>query len=212
MKVAVFSESGADEAAIRILVDGLLTVKTEPSPMPPLRSRGVGAVFRDLPMVLKYLQYRTNAEALVAVVDSDKSPILRKEHLEPGKADKQCRLHRLRNVVEEVRRELRTWHGRPLTKVALGLAVPEIEAWYLVGRDRHVSEAAWAMGIQSGKFPYTKDSLKRSVYGERRPPIELETECAIREAERIVRDRKLDSLEALFPGGFGALADEIRAW
>ena len=41
MKVAVLSESPADEAAIRILIDGILGRPTQPADMPPIRTRGV---------------------------------------------------------------------------------------------------------------------------------------------------------------------------
>ena len=75
MKVAVLSESPADEAAIRILVEGLLGRTIEPPPMPPIRSRGHDAVVASLPTVLKHLHYRTDAEALVVVLDSDRSPV-----------------------------------------------------------------------------------------------------------------------------------------
>ena len=58
MKLAVFSESEADEAAIRILVDGLLGTTTERPAMPPRRSRGVEAVFSTLRSVIAHLHYR----------------------------------------------------------------------------------------------------------------------------------------------------------
>ena len=75
-----------------------------------------------------------------------------------------------------------------------------------------MSEAAWIVGQKSGKFPYTPDSLKRSVYGTDEPLLEMETSRAKQEAERIVRDEKLTLLEQLFPGGFGALAGDVRNW
>ena len=40
MKVAVLSESPADEAAIRILIDGILGRPTQSADMPPIRTRG----------------------------------------------------------------------------------------------------------------------------------------------------------------------------
>ena len=72
MKVAILSESPADEAAIRILIDGIIGGPTQPADMPPIRTRGVSGVFTILPTVLKHLHYRTDADALVIVVDSDR--------------------------------------------------------------------------------------------------------------------------------------------
>ena len=74
MKVAILSESSADDAALRILVDGVLGVRTEEIDLSgTLRSRGWPAVRTVLPVVLKYLQYRTDADGLVVVADSNHS-------------------------------------------------------------------------------------------------------------------------------------------
>ena len=75
MKVSVLSESSADEAAIRILVDGILGTETEPIPPPRLRTRGWPSVLKDVPTVVRHLHYRTDADAFVLVVDSDDSPL-----------------------------------------------------------------------------------------------------------------------------------------
>jgi hypothetical protein len=71
MKVVVLSESSADEAAIRVLVNGILGRETEDVPSLPLRSRGWPSVIKVLPTVIKFLYYRTDAEALVVIADSD---------------------------------------------------------------------------------------------------------------------------------------------
>ena len=49
------------------------------------------------------------------------------------------------------------------------------------------------------------------VYGTDRPSLEREMECAVQEAQRIVRDG-LAALEAAFPNGFGPMAREVRSW
>lgn len=67
MRVAVLSESPADEAAIRILVDGIIGRPTQLAAMPPIRARGVSGVFNILPAILKHLHYRTDADALIIV-------------------------------------------------------------------------------------------------------------------------------------------------
>ncbi|HUT93848.1 MAG TPA: hypothetical protein VMY37_30575 [Thermoguttaceae bacterium] len=213
MKVAIFSESNADEVAIRILVDGILGTRTEvPSPMPPIRSRGWGAVLRDLPMALRHLHYQSDAHAMLVVLDSDRSPLHRASDCQSAKPPKKCRLCQMATILTQVQNTLapRPTYG-PL-RMALGLAVPQIEAWYLAGRDPHVSEAAWMVGLQSGKPPYTGGSLKKQVYGTDEPLLEMETSRAKEEAERIVREGKLSLLEQLFPGGFGSLAGDVRSW
>jgi hypothetical protein len=211
MKVAVFSESSADEAAIRVLLDGLLATETEAPPMPPIRSRGLHAVLRDAPTLLKHLQYATDAEALVIVRDSDLTTAHVETHDQASECDPKCRLCEMRTVVHQVTTRFRQQGLTPI-KTGLGLAVPQIEAWYLVERDPHVSEAAWISGLKHGKFPYPREHLKQQVYGTDRPSLDLETRRAKEEAERIVREGKLPALERLFPGGFGTLARDVRSW
>jgi hypothetical protein len=184
MKVSIFSESSADEAAILTLVKGILGKSLELVPGPRVRSRGWTAVFGLLPVVLKHLHFQTDAEALVLVIDSDSKPVHLPAHDESGGADENCRLCDLRRAAGHVQGALRQVPNRKTMKIAVGMAVPAIEAWYLCGKDPHVSEAAWITGLQTGKFPYTKQALKRSVYGTDRPSLELEIACAIKESER----------------------------
>jgi hypothetical protein len=40
LKLAVLSESQADEAAVRLFVEAILQIQTQPIGLPPLRSRG----------------------------------------------------------------------------------------------------------------------------------------------------------------------------
>ncbi|MFQ5796704.1 MAG: hypothetical protein ACE5JP_16875, partial [Candidatus Bipolaricaulia bacterium] len=79
MKVAVLSESPADEAAVRILVEGILGRQTQPiDPPRSLRIRGWTSILNktnELSAVLRSLYFYTNAEALVLVVDSNHSPV-----------------------------------------------------------------------------------------------------------------------------------------
>ncbi len=210
MKVAVLSESPADEAAIRILIDGIIGRPTQAADMPPIRARGVSSVFTILPTVLKHLHYRTDADALVIVVDSDRTPVHKPEHEQEGGADERCRLCKIRQTVDSALAELRPVQGRTRIEVAVGIAVPAVEAWYRCGLDPHVTEAAWIAGLPSGPFPYTTRSLKEDVYETSRPSLDLETRRATEEAQRLVQDLQL--LEQCFPTGFGALAREVRSW
>lgn len=210
MKVAVLSESPADEAAIRILIDGIPGRPTQSADMPPIRARGVSSVFTILPTVLKHLHYRTDADALVVVVDSDRTPVHKPEHEQEGGADERCRLCKIRQIVGSVLGQLRPVQGRTRIEVAVGIAVPAVEAWYRCGLDPHVTEAAWIAGLPSGPFPYTTRSLKEDVYETSRPSLDLETRRATEEAQRLAQDLQL--LEQCFPTGFGALAREVRSW
>jgi hypothetical protein len=210
MKVCVLSESSADEAAIRILVDGIRGESSERIEGPPLRSRGWPAVFQVLPSAIKKLHYHTDANALVVVVDSDQTPVHVAHHDEPGKEDDECRLCVLRKKVAHVRASLSPIKGRSDLQIALGLAVPSIEAWYLCGKNSQVGEAIWMAALPSRKPPYTRRDLKQEVYGNDTPDIDQETSCAKTEAARLVKD--LGRLEKLFPQGFGTFSKQVRSW
>ena len=83
MKLAILSESPADEAALRVLVEYVLgapftTVHSA------LRARGWPSVEQVLPAILRYLHFQTEADGLVVVVDADDSPVHTIEHEAPG--------------------------------------------------------------------------------------------------------------------------------
>jgi hypothetical protein len=139
-------------------------------------------------------------------------PVHQRGHEEPGRAVEKCRLCRLRASVEEVQRQLSPRQGRGPIKTALGLAVPAIEAWCLAGTDPHITESAWLLALQSGRFPFTKNGLKQKLYGTARPSLPVEQKCMVEQARRLVDERKLELLKKLFPSGFGALADDVRGW
>lgn len=212
MKVAVLSESPADEAAVEVLVAGLLGIDTESVPLPRPKTRGWKAVFNSARLALIHLHYHTDADALVVTLDSDESPPHQKGHDQPGGADQKCRLCQLRGIVSPVQAQLRPRQGRGPIRTALGLAVPAVEAWYLAGLDRRVTESAWIQALQSGSFPYTKGNLKEKVYGTERPSLAHEETCAVEHTRRLVEQNKLGRLEKLFSSGFGALAKDMRAW
>jgi len=160
---------------------------------------------------MKALHYNSDADALVVVVDSNHTPV----QVEPGDSPvaktKRCRLQRLRDVVDDVVPHLKPVGGRTGTlKVALGLAVPAIEAWYLCGQRGEVSETAWTKGLAAGQDPYSKHQLKNLAYGTDRPQLSLEKERAVEHARRLASH--LDLLQAKFPVGFGALRRAVSQW
>jgi hypothetical protein len=210
MKVAILSESEDDEEAVRILIDGILGRSTQPITNLRLRARGWPAVYHVLPAVVKHLYYQTDAEALVVVVDSNHSLVHQQTHEQPGGVERECRLCLLRERVTDVQGRLSVRPERLAIKIAIGLAVPAIEAWYRCGRDPQVTEGAWMRGLQSGRFSYSKNSLKKDVYSTERPLQVLKTRRATEEARRLVQD--LHQLEASFPNGFGSLMNVVRNW
>jgi hypothetical protein len=211
MKLAVLSESPADEAAIRILVDAVLGQASEPVDLDRFRYRGgwQGAL-KVLPNVVRHLHYHTDADGLVVSLDSDYSPVHHLSHEQLGQAVVDCRGCQVREQLSATLNHLkpRTW-AAPL-QVAVGLAVPQIEAWYRCGLDPAATEAAWLAGQSSGKYPFNSLGLKRDVYGTDRPSLKQETDRATEEARRLARD--IQQLETWFRQGFGALAATIRGW
>ena len=128
MKVAILSESPADEAAIRILVNAVLGEETQHPPRLSLRARGWPAVVTLLPSVLKHLHYHTDADALVVVADADDSLLHTPEHEEPGAMAPSCRWCIVRHTIGQVSETLTPVSGRAPIRTAVGIAVPAIEA------------------------------------------------------------------------------------
>lgn len=209
MKLAVLSEASADEAAIRILVDGLLGTPTEVVALNKFATRvGWQGRLKILPAVLKELYYQTDADALAFVLDSDKSPVHSPEHEKAGGHNPKCRLCAGREKLQQI--QLRPRPGRAPLKIAVGLAVPSLEAWFRCGVDSRVTEAAWLVGLSSKKYPYTTRSLKIDVYGSDRPGSPVLPTRMMEEAQRLVG--MLDELEKWFPNGFGTFASAVKSW
>ncbi len=208
MKLAILSESPADAAAVRILTESLIAAAAELVDPEQFRTRPGGwpSVLNIAPSLVKHLHYLTEVDALVVVVDSNDSPVHAPSHDEPDGFDQRCRLCLLRHAIADTLNQLGPRaHAAPV-RTAIGIAVPAIEAWYLFGKDPHVSEAVWV----TGTAPYTRQTLKESVYGTSVPTLVLETQVAVNEAQRLTG--QLDLLEQHFPVGFGALAQAVRGW
>ncbi len=212
MKVGIYSESSADEAALRILVDALVGRPTQRLGLPRLRARGWPSVLDYLRTVIQHLYYQTDGDGLIVVVDSDKSPLHNHPSGQAAEASGKCRLCLLQGVVRSVQGELASVAGRSSFKVAIGLASPSIEAWYRCGLDPHVSEVTWSRALQDNEYPYDVARLKRVLYGTDRPSLELATRVATEQARRLADTAELARLEKLFPSGFGTLAHAVRGW
>lgn len=211
MKVAILSESSADEAAIRILVDAIHQAKTEPVPLFDPKSRGWPSVLKIVPAVIKYLHYRTDADALVVVVDSNGTSPHNPQD-EQTCAGTGCRLCKLRSAAQHTRERLPPLAGRAGLRLAFGLAMPAIEAWWLCGVDQSFGEARWCRDLRAApsRPPYAPRQLKARVYGTEQPALPKETEKMVEAAERLARD--IDLLCRQYPIGFGALAAAVRSW
>ncbi len=208
MKVAILSESAADQAAVHIFVNALLGHSAELYPR-SFRTRGWTTVFNVLPNVLRELHYCTDVDALAVVMDSDKSQPHLAEHDQMDVSDTNCRLCRLREVVRVTQSQLKDT-GRAQVRVAIGLAVPCIEAWLRNLDDAHITEAAWLLALREGQFPYDNMRLKKAVYGTDRLGLELQTRRMMEEANRLAND--IARLETWFPNGFGPFATAVRSW
>jgi hypothetical protein len=209
MKLVVLSESPADEAAIRILVDGILGTQTDHVAPPFLRARGWSPLLGVLPAVLRKLHYHTDADALAVIVDSDDSAPHRLAHVLRDGANQGCRLCKLQLVADQVQNGLTEVPNRARLKTAFGLAVPALEAWLLCGLDPRAIEATLLQRPDAGTRTL-RIQLKRDIYGTDRPSSEVRMKRATEEARRLVQI--LDDLERLFPNGFGAFARDIRNW
>ncbi len=209
MKLGFFSESPADQAAMAVFAAGLLGTPPEPIDN-DLQAHGVAGVLNALDGVIRGVHYNSDAEGLVVVVDCDETEFHDSSHDTPGGGGERCRFCKLHKIIARARNQLKARQGRPALKVAIGLAVPAIEAWYLVGKEHQIGEAAWKVGLTSGQHPFTTRQLKQKVYGTDRPSLEHETECAVNEARRIIAN--IQALEDSFPIGFGLMAREIRSW
>lgn len=211
MRISILSESAADEAAVKVLVDAILETRTELVPKFHLRQRGWPSVKTVAPAVIKFLHYRTDADALVIVFDSNESNVHPQQAIGQSCADElHCRLCEMRKTVDDELKKLSPVHGREPLKFAIGLAVPAIEAWYLSGLDPHVTEAAWIDGMTSDRLPYSKKDLKQRAYGTQRPSLDLETKLAIEHATRVSHD--IAGHKNRFPSGFGRLWNDVKKW
>ncbi len=210
MKVAILSESPADEAAVRILVGSILGRETRHADLPPIRTRGWPSVRRVTPSVLRDLHYQTDADALVIVADADTSPLHNATHGEYAEAESRCRLCQLRKKVAQAQKDLSPVTGRQRVQTAIGIAVPAIEAWYLCDVDPQVNEARWIQLPDNQKNVHYKNQLKHDVYRTERPSMEIKTQRAVEAAQRV--GQLLHLLEQWFPNGFAPLANDVHRW
>jgi hypothetical protein len=212
MKICIYSESTADEAALRILADALLGIASEPVLLSgaPLRARGFSTVFGLLPSIVRQLHFHSEAEGLLVAVDSDDGPVHTPRHNAHSSEAQGCRFCRLARRVQQSLSGLSHSPTKKLLKVAMGVPVPAIEAWLLFGKKHPVGEAHWQGNLPPKRGSELRQELKDMLYKDRRAPDSIRVQRAKEEATRLTGD--LNSLEAAFPEGFGCLAKELRKW
>jgi hypothetical protein len=209
MKIGYYCESPADQTAMAVFVEGILGEPPEPISM-DLEAHSVPAFFSALGGVYRGVHYNSDAEGLIVVVDCDNTDPHHLSHDPSAAGGERCRFCQAHKIITQARKQVKARQGRPALKFAIGLPVPAIEAWYLVGKEHQVGEAAWAVALQAGRVLFSRPQLKKLVYGTERPSLELETERAVQEARRIISN--IQAIEVAFPAGFGLMAQEIRTW
>lgn len=210
MKIVVVSESPADEAAVKILVDAIVGQETELVSGARVRPGGWPHVLALLPNIITALHYRAEADCLAVVVDSDDSSLHVLDHEGAPQCDVDCRLCQLRSCIELCLGQVTPLINRRPLQTAAGVAVPAIEAWYRVGLDAHVNEATWTRKLLGENITYDRRSLKIDIYGSSQPSLQAETTAAVLAARRLAANINL--LEQLFPVGFGCFLTDIRNW
>jgi len=208
MKVGILSESAADETGIHILCESVLGEPLERLSPIQIRSRGWSAVFSYLPVAFKALHWRPDADGLIVVVDSDETPIHTIQHEADGFSDSECRYCKLQQMLAKLRRDTSPRAGAPL-RVAVGIAVPAIEAWYQCGVDIHCTEARFGRETPAN-LQNLRRALKRECYGAIQVPQRVMLDKAKEHGDRL--RGSVVVLEQHFPSGFGALARSLRAW
>jgi hypothetical protein len=202
MRVAILTESPADDAALRVLVDAVLGCQTE-AVVPTLRSReGWPSVYRLLSGSIFSLHHYSDAYGLVVAADGNRTSL--------QESSPKNRLRALQAMVDKTVASLGRVPGRPRLRVAIGVASPALEAWLLCHRVQEISEAAWEKGLRDQTEPYSKLELKKHLYGSDRPTLPLETEKMVEAARELCG--RISLLEQRFPIGFGTLARQLREW
>jgi hypothetical protein len=125
MKIGYYCESPADRAALEVFTGGILGYPPEPINI-DLLAHSVPRFFSALDGVFRGVHYHSNAEGLVVVVDGDDMEPHDATHL--NVSSEKCRCCQISDIITQARKQLRRMQGKPELKVAIGLAVPKIEA------------------------------------------------------------------------------------
>jgi hypothetical protein len=145
---------------------------------------------------------------LIVVVDSDETAAHDRSHEDAGYVHSDCRCCLLHSTIQGLQKQLPA-RAKASLKIAVGLAVPAIEAWYQCGIDVHSTEARFMREDPNTLYELRRE-LKRKTYGSVPAPGVTLRRKAVEECTRLAKD--LDMFERLFPIGFGMLARSLRSW
>jgi hypothetical protein len=211
MKVGIVSESPADDAVIRILLEAITRRKIDVIASARVRAGGWPSMLQVIEVEYKRLHYATDAHAIVAIADSDDSPIHDDGHTQSNSICDNCRFCLISERIQRAQSNVRKRQDGSQITSAIGLAIPSIEAWLLCGTDPHCVEAHFVRELVSRKsLLHLRRKLKQQLYGTITPPLRLEIEIASQEARRHAAD--LSQLETHFPRGFMPFAQQVRSW
>jgi hypothetical protein len=201
MKISVLAESGNDAGIMAELATEVLGGPVELID-PHFEMSGWNMIPSVLPAVIKHLHFRSEADGLIILADSNHSSLL------PG-APKNRR-EELSILAAKTVEGLGVRHGRPRIRVAVAVAAPALEAWLLFHRYSEINESAWERGLVEKNDPYTKTLLKQRLYSVQRPSRDV---MAMRrlEAAKEVKSR-IHELRSRFPNGFGSFFEDILSW
>lgn len=205
MKVAILSESPTDEAVVRILAQAVLGYELElHQPRLSVRVGGWTQLISTASLVIRQCYFNSHdVDGLIVVLDSDDTLVVDTNHqLHPD-----ARLTQLRRELRNLCAELNAKALRSPLRLAIGMAVPSLEAWLRCGVDPQVNEAAWCRAQQTRQFAYDRKQLKIDKYGSTR---NIDFTIATANARRLAQDIQI--LRRHFPIGFGNLADDLGQW
>jgi hypothetical protein len=206
MKLAVFSESPVDEAAVRILADAVLGMTTEAVDI-TVRSRGWPSVLQTLTAVMRQLYYHTDADGLIVVADADDSIIHQESHAVSAGDAAKCRFCQISANVQETLAHLSPAAGRAPPRVAVAVPTPSIDAWLRFAQDGQCNETAWKLEMDRNVRAFTTvRRLKQEVFGGSRS---LNRMVEIAQQQAMLLAPRIAELEQHFPNSFGLLAKQL---
>src|SRR5262245_40220171 len=132
MKVGILAESPVDAMGIQILAEAVLATRMDRIRHPPIEARGWPNVRSVVPAVFASRHFNSNAYGFIVVVDADNSVVHQAHHEAQPAAYPDCRLCELKTIIASKRSRLRARPHLPELRIAVGLAVPAIEAWYRI--------------------------------------------------------------------------------
>jgi hypothetical protein len=207
MKIASLAESPADSHFILGLTENVIERTAIAYEHSSFRAQGWPSVLNVAPALLRHLHFSTDVEGLIVLADGNSSPL----HTPTHRSDPQCRYCALTGMLGATSSTLpAVGHRESPPKIAVAIAYPAIEAWFLVGRDPHIGEMNLP-SLYPGMTPASvRRKLKFQVYGTERPVGAQCLETAA--SQRAALNQSLPELIQRFPSGLGNFVSEIRGW